>query len=721
MIKNIKYTLVFIVLIFSSHLLLSSPIDSLKTLIDNETNDSNKVELLLELSKKYINGNKEHKLYIEKAFKIAQTLDIPYLTAETYFSKGSMLNYYDEYDSAVVYIEEAIEIFTNLQDTFYLVAAWGELGNMHCFKANYDECLDCFLKALRYIEYIDNDMYKGIAMNNIGSVYFLLEEYEEAYDYYRESYITFVQIQSEYGIALSANNIGSVYLEYYNNLDSAYKYFKISEKNANYIEYNEQLAETSVNLAKLFGMQNKYNLAVEYYQKAIHLQKTIEDRSGIAQSYISFANLYFNKKLFTKAKIYLDSSITISVDIGALEKQAQAYKWLYKCDSAMNNFELAFLHIQKFQNLEDSIAKIDVQEKIATLNAEFEVERKEKENIILKEQQEKQNLINQKRKIYNILSSIAIVLFLFLIIFLYKNIRNKKRHYEILISKNQEISQQKEEILTQNEELNVKNDEINEQRNILQKYQTNTKASINYAKRIQSAVMPDTKELLKVFSDTFLIDIPRDIISGDFYFFSNQGYKSIVAVADSTGHGVPGGLMSILNMTLFKEVLRAEPNLTAAQILNKVRDLVKKVLNQESKKQTLNDGMDVAMLVYDKQKSEINFSGAYRPMYLFRNGNLTIYEADRQPICAHIKEKAFTNNFVDVQKNDIIYIFSDGYYDQISEKTNRTLGIKQFRKILTEICKKPMKEQKYILTEKWKQQKGDNRQTDDIIILTLKI
>jgi serine phosphatase RsbU (regulator of sigma subunit)/tetratricopeptide (TPR) repeat protein len=725
--KSYYFALIFFLLFFSVKM-FSNSADSLRMLISNTTNDSLKVELHLELAKEFLPGNENYSSNIETAYKLAKKYDSPYLKALTNFYKGTLFNFYDEYDSAFVCFDVAIELFEAVQDTFFLAAVWGEKGNMFCFRAIYDDCLDCFLKSLRYTQMLDNKTYIAVTMNNIGSVYYLLDDFENALENYLHSFSVYQQLESDYGIALASNNIGSVYLEYYNDLDSANKYLRIAEQHAEKIEYYEQLAETTANLARLYGLQDSTELAREYYQKSISLNKMIGNRRGLAQSYISFASQYFFEELYVRAGMYLDSCVVLSEEIGALEYLTQSYKWKYMCDTAMGDYQKAFLNLLTFTELNDSIAKFEAQQNISTLKAEFNVEIKEKENQILLEKQAKQNLIIQRQKLYNIFITIALVLFIGLLFLLFGILKQRKRHFETLFLKNQEILQQKEEILTQNEVLNkqnteikLQNTEIEQHRNKLQKYQKDIQSSINYAKRIQSAILPDENEFLSVYSDFALLYEPKDIINGDFYFFQKFENKSVVVVADCTGHGVPGALMSILNMTLLKEVLREAADLTAAQTLDKVRGLVKIVLKQSSDMRTVHDGMDAALIIYDKPNKKINFSGAYRPLYHFSKNNLTILKSDRQPVSAHLKEKPFTDNFINVENEDVLYLFSDGIYDQISKDLTKKIGIKQFKELVISIQNLPLQTQIATIEQFWKKWKTDAVQTDDIIVLALKI
>lgn len=723
-----KYFISLVFFILTSNFLNANPVDSLLNLVDEAKNDSIKFDLYIQLSKQYLPGDTNNTIYFEKAFGIAKKMENPYIKATAYFYKGTSCNYYAKYDSSVFYFEQAIEYFEVVQDTFYLVATWGELGNMYCFRGKYEECVECFLESLKHAELYGNDSYIGVLMNNIGSAYYLLEDYEEAMKYYLEAYSVYTQMPSEYGIALSANNIGSAYLEYYEEYDSAYKYLKIAEEYSTKINFYEQLAETTTNLAQLFSTQGNFSKAKEYNIKSIDLNKKIENQRGLIHSYISFAMLYFNEDLYQNAKIYADSCIVLSQKIGTLEYEAEGVEMKYRCDSAIGNYQGAFLGLQKYVSLHDSLAKSEAQENIKTLQAEFEVERQEKENQLLLEKQEKQDLIIQRQRLYSIFVTVALALFIGLLVLLFSVLRQRKRHFEILYAKNQEIMQQKEEIMTQNEILNVRNEEIKtqneeiaEQRNVLQKYQTNIQASINYAKRIQAAVMPAIHELSEVYSDVSLVYMPRDIISGDFFFFKKFENKSFLTVADCTGHGVPGALMSILNLTLLKEVLRDSADMTAAETLNQVRYLVKSVLKQTSDMRTVHDGMDAAMIIYDENEQKLNYSGANNPLYYIHNNELNIIKADRQPVSAHIRELPFTDNYIDVQQGDVFYMFSDGYYDQISKDLSSKFGIKKFKEIILESNHLPLEEQKKIFIDEHKKWSDGARQTDDIIILAFKI
>ena len=375
----------------------------------------------------------------------------------------------------------------------------------------------------------------------------------------------------------------------------------------------------------------------------------------------------------------------------------------------------------KFKQLSDTISRNNAKQNIANLQSKFDIETKEKENEILLANQEKQELIIQKQKTYNILSTIAIFLFLGLLGLLYNTLRQRKRHFATLYAKNQEILQQKEEIITQNDVLIQQNKEIELQRNELQHYKTNVQASITYARRIQSSLMPDISDLKQVYSQVALINKPRDIISGDFLFFKKFEHKSILIVADCTGHGVPGALMSILNMTILKELLRENANMSSAQLLNKTREIVKTDFKQESTIKKVNDGMDASVILYNKENQEINFAGAYRPLYIFKNNEFISIEADKQPVSAFIKEKPFTDNYIKAAKNDILYVFSDGIYDQISQNHNSKYGLKKFREFLKSIHNNDLDIQTTQIIEEWEKWKEDTRQTDDIILVVVKI
>ncbi|MFC2151180.1 SpoIIE family protein phosphatase [Bacteroidota bacterium] len=278
-----------------------------------------------------------------------------------------------------------------------------------------------------------------------------------------------------------------------------------------------------------------------------------------------------------------------------------------------------------------------------------------------------------------------------------------------------EIQEKAEEIEAQRDEITVQRDEILNQKEEIT-------ASINYAKRIQNAVLPLKDHFEKAFSDHFIMFKPRDIVSGDFYWIAEDQDKLYFTAADCTGHGVPGAFMSMLGVSSLNEIFGNENNnITANRILELLREKIKFSLHQTGKEGENKDGMDMAMCIYHKKKKMIEYAGAYNPLYLIRNGELQEYKADRMPIgIYHVEKENFTNHEIKVKKGDNIYIFSDGYVDQFGGPAQNKFKSVNMKKLLAEIWDKPMNEQKQILEDRFNKWKGKLDQIDDIIFIGIK-
>ena len=265
------------------------------------------------------------------------------------------------------------------------------------------------------------------------------------------------------------------------------------------------------------------------------------------------------------------------------------------------------------------------------------------------------------------------------------------------------------EISKSREELAIKNKDIQD--------------SLNYAKRIQQAIMP-TQYLLKTyFPESFVFYNPRDIVSGDFYWFVEKNNKLYVAAVDCTGHGVPGAFMSLIGINLLNNIIGENESLPAGKVLDELNKNVYDSLNKQIDNVTLQDGMDMSLCVIDLINKKVNFSGAQNPLVLIRDGEYIEIPANRFSIGSFKYDfKTFFSEFIfDIRKGDTIYLFSDGFADQFGGKDNKKFKKKRFRKLLLDISKYPMAEQEDILRDTFNSWKGDNEQVDDVLVIGIKL
>jgi serine phosphatase RsbU (regulator of sigma subunit) len=242
-------------------------------------------------------------------------------------------------------------------------------------------------------------------------------------------------------------------------------------------------------------------------------------------------------------------------------------------------------------------------------------------------------------------------------------------------------------------------------------------ASLRYAGIIQKALMPDIESLKGLFKDYFVLFLPRDIVSGDFYYaFSNRQYI-FVAAGDCTGHGVPGALLSILGISFLNEIVQSKSEPKANRILNLMREKVMKALHQTGQGAVTMDSIDIALCVIDLRTGKFQYSGANRPLLRMRDGELTEFKADKMTIgLAPLVEQSFTNQIIDTLPGDSFYIFSDGFADQFGEMTDKKFKHKHLKRVIVSMAEFPMAQQKKILKSTFNEWKGKTQQIDDVLV-----
>ncbi|MFO7828907.1 MAG: response regulator [Bacteroidales bacterium] len=277
-------------------------------------------------------------------------------------------------------------------------------------------------------------------------------------------------------------------------------------------------------------------------------------------------------------------------------------------------------------------------------------------------------------------------------------------------------------IMKQGDKIAEQKHKIKIQHDLVRKQNKKIEDSILYAKRIQSAVLPPNRFIQHLLADHFIFYKPRDIVSGDFYWTKQIDERIYIAAADCTGHGVPGALMSMLGITFLNEIVNKSPGIHANEILNDLRIHIISSLRQTGSIGESRDGLDIALCIIDHKNRMLEYAGANNPLYLIRDGQFDEIKADRMPIGIHRKAKeSFTNHEIPLQKDDLVYIFSDGFIDQFGGNDGRKFLAGNFKKLLMNHQQKSLGEQKQILEKSFEEWKGDRKQLDDILVIGFKI
>jgi len=303
-----------------------------------------------------------------------------------------------------------------------------------------------------------------------------------------------------------------------------------------------------------------------------------------------------------------------------------------------------------------------------------------------------------------------------------------ERNIKILHEKNEKITLQRDKIESQRNEIELQRDLVTSQRDMILEQTQSITDSIQYASRIQAAILPPDEVIKYLLPKHFILYKPRDIVSGDFYWLTHKQGEIIIVVADCTGHGVPGAFMSILGSALLKDVVNSSNILEANQILNDLREKVILSLRQTGQSGEATDGMDMSLCIIDMEKMRLQYAGAYQPLYLIRKGVLKEFKADKMPIGISSKAgRSFNNYEIKIIKNDSIYLFSDGFVDQFGGENGKKLLSVRFKKLLVDIQDNIMHDQNEILDHSINEWMGltdlykKHEQVDDITVLGIKI
>ena len=308
---------------------------------------------------------------------------------------------------------------------------------------------------------------------------------------------------------------------------------------------------------------------------------------------------------------------------------------------------------------------------------------------------------------------------------------------EEILEKNEELNMQKEEILSQRDNLQLLNvelsqqkeevitqrDEISHQNSIIEKHNKKITSSIYYAQRIQKAILPSEANIKTLFPQNFVIFKPKDVVSGDFYWFEKKEDKIYFAAADCTGHGVPGGFMSMLSYNLLNDAINEQHIAKPSEIINFIGKRINKILRQRADDTSVKDGLDLALCCYDSKSMLLEFAGVQSTMFLISNNNIKEYSSDWHPIGEPFHDNffAYSNTEINVTKGDSIYLSTDGYTDQFGGELQRKYTKKRLKEYLLSIQQLSMTKQKEKLENAFETWKGSHEQIDDVLLLGIKL
>ena len=613
---------------------------------------------------------------------------------------------------------------------------------------------DNFLKSLRMYE-LNGDS-TGIARlnNNLGIVYKNQGEAEKAEKYFFKSIEIYKNLKSESKIASIYNNLGSLFVQE-KNPEKALEYLEKARELNEKLGSIRSLGHTLHSLGNAYMLEKEFNLASEYYYKAITIQSEASDDRALLDSYVSLAKLYLETGYLKKARFYLVKSEKLNDKMELLPVTVTIYQLYYELYNIKKNISKALKYHVHFKHLSDSLKAIEQRTEAARIQLNYELEKKQNELEVLNTQRElnevklyQKELSDRRQKIIIIIVISLLMLALVFVHIIFKRLQLNKKQQIIIQNQKMEMDHKNRILRNAYEEINDQKVEILQQRNALSGQKdkafslfNDLKSSIVYAKHIQNALLPDENQLQEIFSDYFVFNRPHSIVSGDFYWGRKINDWSIFAVADCTGHGVPGALMSMLGITFLNEIVKYKDVNNTAIVLGYLRKYIVNALRSTDNSKNKRDGMDIAVIAKKPESNQLFFSGANSNLYIVRDaGNPMVVDSqviepsayykdnmlfelkgDRMPIGFDEEMKKFRSRTIEIEATDQIYLFTDGYADQFGGEKDKKLKYKSFKEIILKGAHLTISEQKERIVNYMNEWMGDNRQVDDILVVGGKI
>lgn len=616
-------------------------------------------------------------------------------------SKGEANRFIGEFRKAIDCYEQAISYASSINDLNKITMCYNSLGDVYRTQNNYPEALNYFNKALLLAKQTGNKNQIAFCLSCMGDIFSAQGELEKALTYFNEAY----GIANEIGGKQQQCNILSsmaVVYEQGKDFENALKYIDKSNQLAAEIGYIDKLAFGHSAKGQIYFSQNKFIEASIAIKECVNLAKKTGNTSLLASSYNQLAEVYIKLGKFNDAKTSSDQSIKLSYENGVINNIRESARLLANIYKEQGNYKSALEMAYLFIQMKDSVNNEENIKKIAATEYEakekgLKAEQRAKE-LTFKAEQEKKEVELNRQKTLRYAFTIGFVLVLLLVVVVFRSLQQNKK-------KNIIITAQKKEVESQKELVDLKNKEITD--------------SITYAKRLQDAILPPFKMVQAQFRESFIFYKPKDIIAGDFYWMEKCDNTIFFAAADSTGHGVPGAMVSVVCSNALNSAVKEFKLTDPGKILDKTRELVLETFSKSEGE--VKDGMDISLLCVNHIEKKILWSGANNPLLYFNSKGVNEIKAHKQPIGKTEYPTPFSTHQIDYSSEMSFYLITDGFADQFGGSKGKKFKYKHLKELLTFIQNKSMNEQLDHLETVFKEWKGMLDQIDDVTILGIKI
>ncbi|PLX16652.1 MAG: hypothetical protein C0599_14755 [Salinivirgaceae bacterium] len=705
--------------------------------------------------------------YLDLSIKEAEKSKDLLSLAKTLHNKAYVYELKSEIETALEFYLKALKVKRSYNDSASVSSTLNNIGNIYFDNIEYEKALKYYKQSLNISKYLKDSSDIALRLYNIARTYKRTKKFELTLQSLQEALDIYKLIGDTTKMARIYNSLGALNDDW-GKSEEATKYFLMAIQILDKERDKEEIARVYNNLAEIYENRGQYKKALNYYSDAkdiiittelnkdkvsilnnyglllaklkkfkeakkifaqtIKISRDLQNSPLLIRSLIDYSRLfYFQKKYTTSISILLEAQERLW-KVEDFDLKYTVYNYLYVNYRAMKRYKQALQYYEFSNQMQDSIFTQESLKAITELEKKYKLTEKEKEITLLTQQNKLQELENtaQKAKISNVTltRNFAIgggALLLLLVIISFYAFLSKRRANNKLTLYNAEIIEQKEEILTQRDEIEAQLKHIEQQKELLQAQKTHITDSITYAQYIKKSIFPRNEFLKNNFEDYFVLHKPKDIVSGDFYFGEETTDFLFVGVIDCTGHGVPGAFMSMLSYNALRTTVLEKKIADPAKILYHLDFLIKEYTH--SSPEIAGNGMDMVLAVINKENGNMEIAGAKRPLLIARKGELHEIQGTKRSIgrLKHRKQRNFEKVAWKLQKQDTLYMFSDGFADQFGGEKTQKFKYSHLKNKLYEIQNMQLSIQKNILIRTFEDWKGQNEQIDDILVLGIKI
>lgn len=606
-----------------------------------------------------------------------------------------------EFNNAIKYANEALELANKINYVKGKSNAYNSLADAYWFHSDYEKAQQYYFKAYRINDSINDQREVAFSLYNIGWILCIQQHNYDSDKYLYQSLAIYKELKDTSGLLKICNAIASYYVDRFNNditqkkyFDSSIVYFNKGIECAKQSKRYGDLGKMYGNLGDLFYQNKDYVTAMFYNEKSLEIHRKNQDSSSIIISLLNMGLCEIETNKVNQAIQKFNTIVKFNELHEIKDIQVLTYNALAKSYYKLSKYKEAFEYYEKFMNLKNELDKEAYSTSISNLQSTYSLEKSEANVHQLKQANEIQELKNKKNT-YFIFGLIVVAFIVILVAGL---------------------------LFKQNKQKQITNIQLKEQNHIIAEKKQEIDNSIQYAKGIQQAILPDVSELKNQIKESFVYYKPKDVVSGDFYWFGKVQDDFYCIAADCTGHGVPGALMSIIGIDKIVQAVFEKKLTNPGKILSYLNQQIRRVLKQHSDTSKQMDGMDIALLKFNNSLTELEFSGANRPLILIRDKELIEYKADKTAIAGFTPDNQEFNTIkVFLQKNDSLFIFTDGYADQFGGDTGKKFMSKNLKDLLISISHLNCDEQKDKLESAFNDWKKSYEQVDDVLMIGIKI